>query len=181
MEIEAKSRLDIRSLQAVNGLAISGKKEPKRKIKNTLILVACCAVFLLLSEMLMLATGDSLPPWIFIVMGVSVLFMLFPIYTYYIAPKRQYKKLGKQADMQSRYLFRETEMHVIVDGADGFHAEETIPYSMLHALKETTEYFFIYIDKLRIFPIDKLSMSATEIETVRGWLSTTLPYTLCHY
>ena len=181
MEIEARSRLDLRSLQAVNGLAFSGKQEPKRKIKHTIIFLAICVIILVLSEVLMLALGDSLPPWIFILMSISLLLSLFTVHTYYIAPKKQYKKLGTLADAENRYLFHETNMDVITDGADGFHAEETIPYSMLHAVKETTEYFFIYIDKFRVFPVDKQSMSTTEVDTVRAWISAAIPYTRCHY
>ena len=181
MEISASSRLDLRTLRAVNALALFGKKDPRKSLWRRTILIAVCASILLLSELLMLALGDSLPPWMFIVMGVCVLLTLFMLYLYYIAPKRQYKKLGKQANVENHYFFHEQDMRITAEGANGFHSEETIPYSMLHALKETTAYFFVYLDKIHIVPVDKRTLSATEIDTVRTWLSAVLPYTLCHY
>ena len=181
MEIQATGQLNVRTLQAVNGLALCGKRDPRKHIRNHLILIAVCVGIVLLSELLMLSLGDSLPPWLFIGLLVCVLLSLFTPYQYYIVPKRQYKKLGTRADMVSVYLFRENDIHITAEGAEGLRAEETIPYTALHAFKETNAYLFLYADKLHVFPIDKQSMTAADIDTVRARLQAAVPYTLCNY
>lgn len=181
MEIEAKCRLDLRTLQAVNGVAMFKKKEPRKILRRNLIVLLCCVAILLLSELLMLALGDSLPLWLFLVMGVCLLASLPSFFLYYMGPKRQYKKMGLRADMENCYVFGETSVRITATGAEGLHSEETIPYHALFKLMETNDYFFIFLDKIHTFPVDKRSMHAADIDTVRTRLTAAIPYTLCHY
>lgn len=181
MEIEAKCRLDLRTLQAVNGVAMFKKTEPRKYLRRHMVVLLCCTAVLLLSELLMLALGDSLPLWLFLVMGVCLLAGLPTFIFYYVGPKQQYKKLGLRADMENCYVFGETSLRITATGAEGLHSDEVLPYRAFCKLMETNDFFFLFLDKMTTYPIDKRSMQASEIDTVRARLAAILPHTLCHY
>ena len=182
MEIEARTRLDLRTLQAINALALFGKHDPRRRMRFTFTVVGVCTGIVLLCELLLLALGDSLPPWIFIALGVILACSAVLPLLYRTLPKKQYKKLGIRRDTEMRYLFGEGSIRVMTETENGeFQADETIPFSLLRTVKETTAFFFIYINKAQLFPVDKQTLSAAEVEAVRERLRAALPYTLCQY
>lgn len=181
MEIQASSRFDVPTIQAVHGITAFGRHDPRKRIRNCSILMGVCVLFVLVAEVLMLLLDSTLPPWMFLALGVCVLMWSIIPYSYYIAPKRRYRKMGVLSDLENHYTLRESEMHVVSAVGDGYRSEETVAYAVLHKLMETTDYFFIFIEKTRTYVIDKKTMSAADVDTVRAWISAVLPYTLCHY
>jgi hypothetical protein len=127
MEIQASSRFDIPTIQAVHGITAFGKHDPRKRIRNHAIFMLAFILFILAAEGLMLAMGDSLPPWIFILLGICILMWSIIPYSYYLAPKRRYRKMGVLAELENRYTLREAEMHIVSVGAAAIDRRRRLP------------------------------------------------------
>ena len=166
MEISARGFLNEKSIRAVQGLVLFGKKEPARAFRRRMILYSVLTVFMLLFTFLL---RDEL--FFLIACPICAALCLGGIlltnYAYRILPRKSQKK-SPLAGAENLYIFREDSLSVSTRGIDGFSAEETRPYSMLIKMTECTEYLFLYLDKTHIYPIEKATLSETEIKEIRG-------------
>ena len=165
MEIHAKSVMDERTLRAAQALAIFGKKEPKQSFRRR---VAC---YILLSALMILFAvllweepffRISCPICAALCLGG----ILLTLYTDRIMPQRAYRK-SPLADAENLYVFGEDALVVSTTGRDGFYATETRPYSMIIRLTETADFFFLYLDKMHMYAVDKATISETDIREIR--------------
>ena len=181
MEINARCTLDEKGLRAMQGVVMFRGKDPRRVIRRHTILFAVCTVLMILCALILYE--DRVMFILALVMAaVCPLTILLYHYAYYISPRRIYRKL-KLADTENRYVFGETAVVISSCGREGYKAHETFPYALLHKVMETSEYFFLFIDKLRAYTVDKSEMTNTEIEAVRAALLATpdLTYKACNY
>ena len=181
MEISAVCILDETTSRALQGLILFGKKEPRRAFRRRMILYAVLIVLLSLCAFAL--RDEAFFVYACPIAAILSLFgMLLLFYAYRILPK-QMQKSSPLAGVENRYVFCEDALTVTTHGPNGFFAEETRPYSMLIKLAETTQYFFLFLDKTHVYPIDKNSMSEPELAEVRRRLLTSpdIRYQLCHY
>lgn len=181
MEVHARCTIDERSIRAMQGVVMLRGREPQRYIRRHTVFLSVCAVLMLLCA-LILYEKRVMFVFALVMAALCPLTILFNYYVYYISPRRMYRKM-KLADAENRYVFGETEVVISSCGREGYHANETFPYTLLHKVMETSEYFFLFIDKTRAYPIDKSEMTNTEIEAVRAALLATpaLTYKACNY
>lgn len=180
MEISGRCMLDETTSRALQGLILFGKKDPRRAFRRRMILYAVLSALLILLGIPM--RGEPLFP-IYPIVAVLCLGGIFlTTYVYHIQPKRMQKK-SPLAGVENLYVFHEDALTVTTHGPNGFFAEETRPYSMLIKLAETTQYFFLFLDKTHVYPIDKNSMSEPELAEVRRRICAvpSIRYQLCHY
>ncbi|MBQ8174961.1 MAG: YcxB family protein [Clostridia bacterium] len=181
MEISARGFLDERTMRAVQALALFGKAEPKKAFRHRVFCYAFLAALMVLFAILLweeLFFAIACP----ICAAFCLIGILLFYYTYCIAPRRAHTK-SPLANAENLYVFGEDALTVTTQGVDGFYANETRPYTMLTKLTESAEFFFLYLDKIHIYPVEKATLSEEEIREIRRRIleNSNVRHQICRY
>ena len=181
MDISARGRLDEDMIRAVQGLALFGKAEPKKAYRRRNVLYIVLSVLLLLCTVLL---WDE--PFFPVACPICALLCLGGIllnwYTFCLMPRNAQKK-SPLAKAENLYVFGEDALTVTTEGVEGYTSSETRPYSMFIKLAESTDLFFLYLDKIHIYPVEKASLSEEEICEIRRRLlaNKNVRHVICRY
>lgn len=115
-------------------------------------------------------------------LAVFVIVILLQIYMYFGLPKIRYKSVDKFVNLQNNFIFTEKNMIVSSDMGD-YSGTTNIEYSILFKVMETSEYFFVFIQKQQVFLVDKSTVQGGTIEDVREVIKNALgkQYIICKY
>lgn len=108
--------------------------------------------------------GNSI--FLVILLAVFVIVILLQIYMYFGLPKIRYKSVDKFVNLQNNFIFTEKNMIVSSDMGD-YSGTTNIEYSILFKVMETSENFFVFIQKQQVFLVDKSTVQGGTIEEVR--------------
>lgn len=124
--------------------------------------------------------GNSI--FLVILLAVFVIVILLQIYMYFGLPKIRYKSVDKFVNLQNNFIFTEKNMIVSSDMGD-YSGTTNIEYSILFKVMETSEYFFVFIQKQQVFLVDKSTVQGGTIEDVREVIKNALgkQYIICKY
>lgn len=177
MNINAASKNDKRAVRALIHLTFFGKNGPKRKLIKYAIIYGIINLFVVLSGIMI--DDYSIVPYVLL---IDVIFVVWFTYGYFLMPSMQYKAQKKFADIENVFTFTDDSMFVVSEAED-FSGEEKYGYSVLHAVKETKEFFFIYPDKTKAYVIDKTRLDDGVADVLKQKLMFVLGdrYTVCKY
>lgn len=124
--------------------------------------------------------GNSI--FLVILLAVFVIVILLQIYMYFGLPKIRYKSVDKFVNLQNNFIYTEKNMIVSSDMGD-YSGTTNIEYSILFKVMETSEYFFVFIQKQQVFLVDKSTVQGGTIEDVREVIKNALgkQYIICKY
>lgn len=124
--------------------------------------------------------GNSI--FLVILLAVFVIVILLQIYMYFGLPKIRYKSVDKFVNLQNNFIFTEKNMIVSSDMGD-YSGTTNIEYSILFKVMETSENFFVFIQKQQVFLVDKSTVQGGTIEEVREVIKNALgkQYIICKY
>ncbi len=163
MNIYAKSKRDLKTITALVHLHIFGKNEPKKRMIMYFVIYFILGAAILFESILF----DSyvLIKWYVIAMVVVDLMFL---HMYFIASKKNYKSMGKMADIEDEYRFTDDKLIIKSFGADsGYSSITEMDYAILCKVYETSEYFFLYQSMRFVWIVDKSSMTCRDISDIK--------------
>ena len=177
MNIKVTSKNDRRAVRALIHLTFFGKGGPKRKLTKYAVIYGILNLFVIGSGFLI--NDFSIVPYVLL---IDVIVVLFGAYGYFWLPSIQYKAQKKFADIENIFTFTDDYMCVASE-IEGYSGEDKYAYSVLHGVKETSDYYVIYPDKTKAFVIDKLNFKDGNADVLKQKLMFVLgdKYTVCKY
>lgn len=178
MEIKASCAYDEKAITALNRASfIQGKSNPK-------ILIIIFSIFSLVH-----ITGFIYQCLNYGFITASLALTLFALainsflfYGYFIMPKRQCKLMAKTANLKNTYIFKDDYFQSFADN-EYIESSEKSNYSVLVSVKETNDYFFLYIRKNTAFIVDKSSLNIDDLNKLQSKFAELLgkKYYKCRY
>ena len=177
MEIKATSVYDLKTVTALTRLNMFKKVNHKKRMRTFGIIDAiliCIIVFELL------AFGFATPLWL--MLSVLIISTFLYSYMYFLYPKIRYKASGKFADIKNHFVFYDDELAASTDSNE-YNGTSTIKYTMLYKVMETSEYFFLFQNKLSVYVVDKTTLQNGTADNIREKLLPILQkqYIVCKY
>lgn len=176
MEIKAKTTYNYevyRDFQRFN--IFKGKNSANGKVWILIISFVGIAV----SIFNLIAFGSDSIVWL--MMAIIILADLLFGYMYFIVPKIQYKSAKKFADIENNYIFKDDELSTTSNNAQ-YNGSSTMKYEMIFKVYESKDYFFIYINKMQAYIVDKSQIIDGTAEEIRAAILKYLPpkkYIVC--
>lgn len=176
MEIKASSIYDLKTTKALIRLNMFKKNDPKKQILIYGIIVLVLFVFLIIG---LIATGDSSYVGLIFLLALS---SSVYSYMYFLFPKTSYKATKKLADVKNSFIFKDDEILLSSNTAE-YTGNAAIKYTMLYKVMETSEYLFIYQNKVQVYIVDKSTIENGSVNDLRQVLSNVLKkkYIVCKY
>lgn len=178
MDIKASCRYDIKALKAFRDIQLFGKGNPKTQ--KTIILVALYVVIAGLAFMTVMSDFDS--NLLFMLVMMCVIGGLFT-WSLFASHKLMYKNSGNLAETVNNYVFTDT-FFTVESEKEGYSGNSKIAYDSLYSVYETSSYYFIYINKVSSFIVDKSSLNEEEIKMISEKLKSSVrkrKYIRCKY
>lgn len=104
------------------------------------------------------------------------------LYMYFGLPIIMYKSQQQLRNMKAECTFKDNE--ILTSGTNGLISDESVvSYLAVTKVIETSGYFFIYINKISAFILDKAGITEENICNIRAKLSSvqSVKYILCKY
>lgn len=104
------------------------------------------------------------------------------LYIYFGLPIIMYKSQQQLRNMKTEFTFKDNE--ILISGTNGLISDEgVISYLAVTKVIETSSYFFIFINKISAYIIDKSAITEENIYNIRAKLSSvqSVKYILCKY
>lgn len=178
MEIKASCIYDEKAITALNRASfIQGKSNPK-----ILIIIFSIFSLVLITEFIYLYLNYDLNTASLMLTLLALAINSFLFYGYFIMPKRQCKMMAKTANLKNTYIFKDDYFQSFADN-EYMESNEKSNYSVLVSVKETKDYFFLYIKKNTAFIVDKSSLDIDDLEKLQSKFSELLgkKYYKCKY
>ena len=182
MKINASCVYDYEAIKALSDVQNYKKKNPKTQ--KAIITVACIAglgIPLAFGVWRLIVDGpESDTLTMMIVLAAIMGGMLWCVHA---LPKIAYKNSGSLAEMLNSYVFEPTQMTVTSESKT-MKGESTTAYTSLFKAYETSKYMFIYINRVSAYVVDKSTMSESDMQQVKQWLTAALgkkKYIVCKY
>ncbi len=177
MGISARSVYNKKTIKALTYANVCGKTKPAKKIilwaVIWFLIIAFSLVTYFLSKDIELLADFAI---------IIILGGFLQLYLYVLLPNIQYKSLCKQADLENIYIFSVRSIHITSRG-NGIDGETYIEYEAIYKAMETSEYIFLYQNKMQAYAIDKSTVTGGSAEDIRKILSDRLgnKYIICKY
>jgi len=177
MEIKATSTYDLKTLKAFVRLNMFRKANPKKRMIIWGI-IALLLTILIIAELITFGNSSGLL--------ISLIVLWFAIgwycYIYFLLPKIRYKATCKFADLKNNFIFTENQFEVF-SNSDSYNGSCNMEYSMIFKVMETSEYIFIYQNKLQAYIVDKSTLEGGTIEQLRNLIINIIgkKYIICNY
>lgn len=84
------------------------------------------------------------------------------LYTYFLAPKKQYRKLSKNGEITVSYLFGQEGVQIFVK-SDAMEENANIKYTVLYKIVEIKNYIFLYINSRSAYIVDKQTVKEEDL------------------
>lgn len=176
MEIKAFSVIDLKTSKAIVRLGQFKKEDPKKCILIYTIVLLLYVISLFIDYFLIKS------PFSWLDVGVLLCGIFYEIRIVYWRPKNYYESHGKFVDMRDTFVFRKDE--VIISSCIGdFESLTTMKYTMLYKVMETSDYFFLFENKLLLYIVDKSNIEGGTAKDIRKLLYAVLgrQYFDCKY
>lgn len=177
MEITAKSKFDLNTIQASIRLMLFKKADPKKKmIFWTITYLALLAVIIL--EMILIAPS----PILFGLCGILVIVYLLECYWYFLLPRIRYNALKNMKDAENTYIFGEDIIKIFTESQE-YNGSAEVTYAMLLSGYETSQFIFLFLSNQQIFAIEKTTITGGTHEKLRSKLMSVVgkKYYFCNY
>ncbi|MBR6407905.1 MAG: YcxB family protein [Clostridia bacterium] len=177
MQVKASSVYDLKACKALNHAIMFGKSDPKTQLITISVLAAAAVLG---AAAAMIVFGSDLVLWACITVLV-VLYSLF-LCIYFMAPRISYKNISRMGGAQNRFVFTD-DCLCVSSGSDSFQSSSRMNYSVFLKAMETSDYLFIFQDKMRAIIVDKSTVTDGAPDDIRRALSNTagLRYIVCNY
>ncbi|MBQ3005583.1 MAG: YcxB family protein [Clostridia bacterium] len=113
---------------------------------------------------------------------ISLWLIASGFWVYYFFPKIQYNSMLKMKNFRDEYFFSD-EAFIDTVSNEEYNERTEIRYSMLFKVYETSQYFFIFRNKIEAYVVDKSTIEGGTAEDIRNKLSEVLKdkYYICNY
>jgi len=179
MEIKASSVYDLKAFKALQHLTMFKGKNPRKQMIQwyiiSFIVFAICIFNIIAFDFIDFATLG-------LIIAVTCICIIIS-YLYFLLPKIQYNSFKKPSDIKNQFIFTDSGFKVFSE-AEGYEGSSSIDYSTIFKVMETSEYFFIFENRIRTYIVDKGSMDTEQAETLRHKLMSFVSkknYKLCKY
>ena len=167
MEIKAKCKYDLRSVQALTHLQMVRKGNPKVNMGFMCVLYG---VFLLYLLSTVVVLGPEVlrakKPVTIILLCIMAACILLLLYFYYLRPRIQYKSMAAFKDAENRYIFCDDVLQITSIAGD-YTGNCEVKYSMFPKVYETSAYFFIFQTQRNVYLVDKTTIENGTAEDIR--------------
>ncbi len=177
MEIKVTSDTSLAAFKAFARASTFRRFNPKK------CLIAFAAVWLLLLAatigLILIGVPASECIWLLILLALAAFMWL---YIYFGLPIIMYKSQQQLRNMKTEFTFKDNE--ILISGTNGLISDEgVISYLAVTKVIETSSYFFIFINKISAYIIDKSAITEENIYNIRAKLSSvqSVKYILCKY
>ena len=176
MEIKASCKYDKPAVKAFVYVTMFRKKDPKKCIAFLL-----CLVWFMVALALVSAVGYGTVYSFELYLVIALMFVIVHIFCFAL-PTLNYKAQAKLSDRVEDYLFCDDVLKTTLK-TDGVASETQINYSLLAKAYETSKYLFLFPANNQGILVDKSTLSAGDMETVRDRLRAVLKdkYFVCRY
>ncbi len=178
MGIQASCTFDEKTLTALNRCMLTARTDPKKRLWTIAITYAMIAILVLID--LWWFGPNSMQSFMLTVMAILFLFIL---YRYFFTGKIRYRRLGSMQGIVNSYVFHQDAMEVTSNGT-GYNADGEIQYCLIKKVKETSAYFFIFMNNNQAFIVDKSTITGGTADQIREYLATWVDekkYIVCKY
>lgn len=180
MEIKASCVYDFKAVKSLTHASIYKKTKPSKLIIWLLVLV----IILIALSIFCIITADTpeeASTFYYSCGSFVVCFLVF-LYLHFFFPKIQYKRLSQFKDIENQYLFTDTGISQISTNSN-YDGTSQIDYSMIFKVMETSEYLFVFINKMQAWVVDKSTIENGNVEDIRNLLKGYLgrKYIICNY
>lgn len=178
MGIQASCTFDEKTLTALNRCMLTRKRDPKKRLWTIAVVYGLLGALILL-ELWWLGPNSMLT---FMLILLIVVFLCC-LYRYFWAGKVRYCRLGSMQGIVNSYVFYQDEM-AVASNSTGYNADGKIQYHLIKKVKETSAYFFIFMNNNQAFIVEKSTITGGTADQIRGYLSIWVDekkYTVCKY
>ena len=177
MEITAKCKFDKAAIRALAHIQVYRRSEPKKAF-FTKVIWGFVLLLVLLAELVIW----GLHAFPLLMLGFTVLIIVWEYYMYALFPLVQYRTLAKMKDMENTYTFYDDAVKIITKSEE-YQGEARMEYTMLKKVLETSEYFFLYQTNNLVFIVDKSTVENGTAKEIGDRLSVYVKdqYQRCKY
>lgn len=177
MNITASNTIDLKTITAVHHLSLFKKHNPKK------CFALAAAGFLLLLGIIVTECIMFKPDRDFYFF-TAILILIAAVYAVlmFLTPRLQYRRYQKLGETKNEYSFGEEEFKVTSVNGQGMTGESVLQYSIVFKVMETDSFFFIYINKLHVYAVDKSTVANGTAHDLHKLLSSKIAnYVVCNY
>ena len=178
MEIKASCIYDKSALTALADVQMFSKSDPKkRRAQIITLMVVPIVLFVIMSAFTGFDADDIKPLVLVLITYGGLAFLVF------ITPKMAYKNSGHVAESINEYVFKDT-LFEVESANEGVSSQTKFSYDNIHKVFETSDYLFIYINKMSAFIVEKCTISGDGMAQLRNILQPMLgkrKYIICKY
>lgn len=162
MEIKAKCKFDLKTMQAFMRFLMFKKANPKKRI-ITWSVIFFVLFLIIIWETIVFGAQSTM----FIMLVIVIFVELLGFYMYFILPKIKYNSMGAMKDNVSEYIFCDNSVKVISTSEES-KGQTEFQYSTISKIYETSEYFFIFSQiNNQVFIVDKSTVEKGAREEIK--------------
>lgn len=167
MEITFLTTMDQKTVKAFYRAVLYAKNPKKSMVLYTVFLFLLAAIYLWQGHTYGWSTGLIVLSAIMAIAAISQPFL------YYVLPQIKFRAYDKRQGLAIKYVFGDEEVQIFAETPD-FEDKAKIKYAMIDRVKETNDYFYIYMSKRQAFVVDKATAVGGTAEEVRSKLRSCL-------
>lgn len=167
MEIAFSTTMDKKTVKAFYRVCLYARN-PK---KSMVIYTACLSVLAAID--LWQAYTYGWPTRQIVLSVIMALAAISQPFLYYVLPEIKFRAYAKRQTPTIHFVFGDEEVQVFAETSD-FEDKAKIKYAMIDRVKETKDYFYIYMSKRQAFVVDKATAVGGTAEEVRNKLMSCL-------
>lgn len=167
MEITFLTTMDQKTVKAFYRAVLYAKNPKKSMVLYTVFLFLLAAIYLWQGHTYGWSTG------LIVLSATMAIAAISQPFLYYVLPQIKFRAYDKRQGLAIKYVFGDEEVQIFAENQE-YEDKAKIKYSMIVKVRETSDYFYIYMNTRQAFIVDKATAVGGTAEEVRNKLRSCL-------